>query len=135
MNGIRGASIIPFPSRPVPSAPCPSGEANPGAEPRVQPVAAQDDATARLRAALAALERAVAGQREAVARWRGALGELGGSVRGLHTSLQGYDDRLGALRGQLDGVSAHARALEAWADSALATAARDDRQRQDDQPK
>jgi hypothetical protein len=119
MDGIRSASIIPFPARTTEGQPAP----------RPQPAAplpvTGEDATQRLRAALAALEQAVAGQREAVARWRGALGELGGSMQGLHTSLSTYDSRLGALRGQLDGVAANARALEAWADSALASVRND----------
>jgi hypothetical protein len=115
MQANRSAAIIPFPARAHSAPPAPHLARPP----------AEDDATQRLKAALAALERAVAGQREAVARWRGALGELGGSMQGLNTSLRAYDTRLGTLRGQLDGITAEARALEAWADSALEAEARD----------
>ncbi len=113
MDGFQSASIIKFPTRRAPAAE--TAALPPGDDP-----AARDEGARRLQAALAALEQAIAGQREAVARWRGALGSLGTSVQGLHTSLQDYGDRLGTLRGQLDTVSASARDLEAWADSALA---------------
>lgn len=115
MDGFQGAAIIPFPTRRDATSETVATRPEPMPE-----QAARDEAARRLQAALAALEAAVSSQRAAVANWRGALGSLGSSVQGLHNSLQTYGDQLGTLRGQRDTVSAGARDLEAWADSALA---------------
>ncbi len=125
MDGIRGASIIPFTARREPRDMTTSAPAVPPAGDHVS----HDEGARRLQAALASLDAAVAGQREAVARWRGALGSLGSSVQGLQASLHDYGDQLGTLRGKLDTVSAGARDLEAWADSALATSGEADQRK------
>ena len=78
------------------------------------------DPAARLRRALAALDRAVADQTASVARWRGAMGGLDGSVQGLRDSLLGYGARLDELRGQVDAAGDSARRIEGWAEAALA---------------
>lgn len=107
MDDNAGARIIPFPARParpeVPSQP-----------------PQQDSAAERLQRAVALLEKAVAAQREAVGQWRGALHGLHGTVETLRGSLVAYDRQLGTLRDRVDTVNRSARALESWADAALA---------------
>ncbi len=93
-----GATVIPFPARPAP------------------------DAAARLRAALAELDRALLDQREAVTQWGAALSALRGSMGGLGGAMRRYQDRLGGL--QDDTAALHAQALRrsAWADTATGSA-------------
>ena len=87
-----GATIIPFPSRAAP------------------------DASARLRAALADLDRALHEQREAVTQWGAALSALRGSVSGLGGAMRRYQDRLGGLQDDTAALNAQALRLLAWAD-------------------
>ena len=90
-----GATIIPFPTRPAP------------------------DGNARLRAALADLDRALLEQREAVTQWGAALSALRGSVDGLGGAMRRYQDRLGGLQDDTAALHAQALRLSAWADSAM----------------
>ena len=89
-----GATIIPFPSRAAP------------------------DASARLRAALADLDRALLEQREAVTQWGAALSALRGSVGGLGGAMRRYQDRLADLGDDTAALHTQARRLSAWADTA-----------------
>lgn len=111
MDDRHGAQVIAFP-RPA------------AAKSASLVVGPEDNAGARLRRALRALEAAVAVavQRGAVAQWRGALGALGSTVGALHTTMKGYDARLGELRGRVDAVTAEARLLERWAEAAAVSA-------------
>ena len=93
-----GATIIPFPSRAAP------------------------DASARLRAALADLDRALLEQREAVTQWGAALSALRGSVGGLGGAMRRYQDRLGGLQDDTAALHAQALRLSVWADAATGTA-------------
>ena len=113
MSQVHSADIIPFPSR---------GHADSRPDAPDAPVMADEtaDPAARLRRALATLDRAVADQIASVARWRGAMGGLDGSVQGLRDSLLGYGARLDELRGQVDAAGDSARRLEGWAEAALA---------------
>jgi len=92
-----GATIIPFPSRPAP------------------------DASARLRAALVDLDRALAEQREAVTQWGAALSALRSSVGGLGGAMRRYQDRLGSLQDDTAALHTQALRLSAWADAATGT--------------
>lgn len=98
----RSAEIIPFPSRA--NAPQASGA---------------DDAQARLRTALAALDAALERQREAVARWRMQMDALQGNVGGLNDALQTLQARLGNLDGQVQGLNTTAMRLDTQADLLL----------------
>lgn len=89
-----GATVIPFPFRPAP------------------------DAAARLRHALADLDRALTEQREAVAEWGNALSALRGSVGGLGGTLRHYQARLGDLQNGTAALHSQALRLSAWADTA-----------------
>jgi len=99
------AKIIAFPLRSTP-APAPDG---------------QD----RLLRALRALDEAVTAQRIAVAEWREALGRLQTTMHGLADSVMRYRGTLDRVGSQVTAVNAQARALESWADSALAVAAQE----------
>jgi cytochrome c-type biogenesis protein CcmH/NrfG len=98
------ATIIPFPVRPKPEAP-----------------AAQE----RLARALESLNAALADQKVAVAAWRDVLGELKATTAGLDDSLQTYRASLRTLGTSVSALRSKARALEQWADDAMAAAASD----------
>ena len=100
---IGSAEIIAFPGRAKPA-----------------PASRQEDAQARLRTALAALDTALERQREAVARWRAQMDALQGNVGGLSTALQTL---LGTLDGQVQDLNASAAQLDAQADLLLQASA------------
>lgn len=93
------AEIIPFPTRSRPAQPRPED---------------------RLARALAGLNAAMEEQRAAVTAWRGALGELQTTTAGLGESLRRYNGSLASLGGDVSALQAKTRALETWADEALA---------------
>ena len=90
-----GATVIAFPARPAP------------------------DGSARLRAALADLDRALHEQREAATQWGAALSALRGSLGGLGGAMRHYQDRLGGLQDDTATLHTQALRLSAWADTAL----------------
>ena len=96
------ATIIPFPARSKPEVP-----------------AAQE----RLARALASLNAALADQKVAVAAWRNVLGELKATTAGLDDSLHHYRASLRTLGTSVSSLRSKARALEQWADDAIAAAA------------
>ena len=98
MQAARTADIIPFPPRKT----------------------AEDSQNDRLTNALTALEVALAEQRAAVAAWRQSLTELRGVVGGLGAGLSEYPNSLTRLGSQVESLNADARAMEDWADAALA---------------
>jgi ABC-type transporter Mla subunit MlaD len=98
------ATIIPFPARPKPEAPAPQE---------------------RLARALESLNAALADQKVAVAAWRDVLGELKATTAGLDESLQQYRASLRTLGTSVSSLRSRARALEQWADGAIAAAATD----------
>ncbi len=98
MQAARTADIIPFPPRKT----------------------AEDSQNDRLTNALTALEVALAEQRAAVAAWRQSLTELRGVVGGLGAGLSEYQNSLTRLGSQVESLNADARAMEDWADAALA---------------
>jgi hypothetical protein len=104
---VRGAEILPFPVR---AAPKPAVAPNPGLTPE----------QARLAKALDALNAALADQRAALAAWRGVLGELKASTAGLESSLHRYRGSLASLGTSVSSLREKARALETWADKAIA---------------
>jgi len=93
-----GATVIPFPARPAP------------------------DAAARLRAALAALDRALLEQREAVTQWGAALSALRGCMGELGGAMRRYQDRLDGLQTDTAALHTQALRLSAWADTATGSA-------------
>jgi hypothetical protein len=80
------------------------------------------DAAARLRAALAELDRALLEQREAVTQWGAALSALRGSVGGLGGAMRRYQDRLDGLQDDTAALNAQALRLSAWADTGTGSA-------------
>jgi hypothetical protein len=78
------------------------------------------DGQARLAAALATLDAALAEQRAAMDQFRLAIGDLDRAVSGLECGLVRYGDELSCLNHDLDRLGIEARALEAWADEAIA---------------
>lgn len=90
--------------------------------PRTQPLLAKPSAEGqeRLTNALAMLDAALAEQRMAMDQFRLALGDLDRAVSGIESGLVGYSDELACLTHDLDRLGTEARALEAWADGALA---------------
>jgi lipopolysaccharide biosynthesis regulator YciM len=96
----HGATIILFPAR-KPAAATPV-----------------DD---RLTVSLANLTAALEEQRAAVTAWRTVLQDLKTTTAGLHDSLQKYSASLGALGDGVSAVRDRARALEQWADKAIAS--------------
>ena len=88
-----GATVIAFPARPAP------------------------DGSARLRAALSDLDRALREQREAVMQWGAALSALRGSLGGLGGAMRQYQDRLDGLQDHTAALHTQAVRLSAWADT------------------
>lgn len=86
----------------------------------VVPFPSITDPQARLRLALAGLERAVAAQQESVARWRASLGELQSEVRRVDASLRTFRGDLASLALAIDELGAEAGQLEHLAGSASA---------------
>lgn len=78
------------------------------------------DGQARLAAALGMLDAALAEQRAAMDQFRLAIGDLDRAVSGLECGLVRYGDELACLNHDLDRLGTEARALEAWADEAIA---------------
>lgn len=109
------ATIIPFPGR-ASSVP-PAGPLRDRA-PLVPPAPSPEQD--RLRIALASLNAALADQREAMKAWRGAMGDLKASTAALEESLQRYRGNLRTLGNRVNALGDQARALEAWADQAVA---------------
>ncbi len=101
MQAARTADIIPFPSR----------------------KSAENSEKDRLATALAALDIAIAEQRAAVQAWRQSLTELRGAVGGLGAGLTEYHMSLGRLGSQVASLHNDAKAMESWADAALASGA------------
>lgn len=117
MSDLASAQIIPFPTRAL--APLASPEPTPyglGLAPPANPDAE------RLGRALAALDAALAEQREAVAAWRAALAALRDLSHGLGAGLARLNAGLDMLGGDVATLNGRARALEDWADDALARA-------------
>jgi hypothetical protein len=73
-----------------------------------------------LTVSLANLNAALRQQRAAVTAWRSVIGELRTSTIGLHESLQRYSASLGTLGDSVSVLRGQARALEQWADNAIA---------------
>jgi glutathione S-transferase len=96
------AEVIPFRSR---------RDAAPKAD-----AAAQE----RLARALALLDAALLEQQTAMDQFRLAIGDLSRAVSRLETGLLRYGDELSCLEHDLERLAIEARALEAWADEALA---------------
>jgi septal ring factor EnvC (AmiA/AmiB activator) len=86
------------------------------------PVASTAEGQERLARALASLDAALAEQQAAMDQFRLALGDLDRAVSGLEAGLVRYGDELVALNHEIDRLGIEARALEAWADDALAKA-------------
>jgi septal ring factor EnvC (AmiA/AmiB activator) len=87
------------------------------------PVAARAQANAdaeRLAKALAGLDAALAEQRVAVAAWRDSLAALKRSTGGLADSLGRFQAGLETLDADVSALNGRARALERWADDAIA---------------
>ncbi|MEI7710797.1 MAG: hypothetical protein WCI94_05150 [Rhodospirillales bacterium] len=101
MQTARTADIIPFPPR--------------------KP--AENSETDRLATALTALDIALAEQRAAIQAWRQSLTELRGVVGGLGAGLTDYHASLGRLGSQVASLNSDAKAMENWADAALASGA------------
>ncbi len=99
MQAVRTADIIPFPPR--------------------KP--AENSQSDRLTTALTALDIAIAEQRAAVQAWRQSLTELRGVVGGLGAGLTEYRDSLARLGTQVASLNTDAKAMENWADAALAS--------------
>jgi hypothetical protein len=99
MQAARTAEIIPFPPR--------------------KP--AENGRNDRLTTALTALDVAIAEQREAVQAWRQSLTELRGVVGGLGAGLTEYRDSLSRLSSEVASLNSDAKAMESWADAALAS--------------
>jgi len=74
----------------------------------------------RLSRALGMLEAALEEQRAAMDRFRLALGDLGRAVSGLESGLVRYGDELCCVGHDLERLAVEARALEVWAEDALA---------------
>ena len=94
MSDRSSATIIPFPTR----------------------AATAEEATKRLRTALAALDAAVRHQRAAVADWQSAIGDLRSTMSTLGTSLHHYHAPIGALGANVETLADTARRLQAAAD-------------------
>lgn len=86
------------------------------------PVASTAEGQDRLARALASLDLALAEQQVAMDQFRLALGDLDRAVSGLEAGLVQYGDELATLNYDIDRLGIEARALEAWADDALAKA-------------
>jgi predicted trehalose synthase len=104
---LSSAVIIPFPSR-APGNTAPEDPAPGNAD--------------RLTRALTALDAALAEQRAATTAWRESLATLRGSTHALGTSLRRYHADLQTLETDVGALNTQSRALEAWADAALADA-------------
>lgn len=78
------------------------------------------DGQARLARALASLDTALAEQQAAMDSFRLALGDLDRAVSGLEAGLVRYGDELACLNHDIDRLGIEARALESWADEAIA---------------
>ncbi|GGG29327.1 hypothetical protein GCM10010964_16470 [Caldovatus sediminis] len=76
----------------------------------------------RLRLALRRLEAALAAQGDAFAEWRAALAALDGAVTGLHEGALRYQASLAATAADLDRARAAAQALDATAEAMRALA-------------
>jgi septal ring factor EnvC (AmiA/AmiB activator) len=103
------AQVIPF--RPRAARPAASATA---------PLASSAEGQERLTRALASLDLALAEQQAAMDQFRLALGDLDRAVSGLEAGLVRYGDELSTLNHDIDRLAIEARALEAWADDALA---------------
>jgi septal ring factor EnvC (AmiA/AmiB activator) len=103
------AQVIPF--RPRAARPDPSATG---------PVTSTAEGQDRLTRALASLDAALAEQQEAMDQFRLALGDLDRAVAGLEAGLVQYGDDLSTLNHDIDRLGIEARALEGWADEALA---------------
>jgi hypothetical protein len=90
----------------------------PRARPDTAPAAG--DGQERLARALATLDAALLEQQGAVDRFRLAIGDLERAASGLEAGLVRYGDELACLGHDLERLAIEARALEAWADAALA---------------
>ena len=101
MQAARTADIIQFPSHKM----------------------AENSESGRLTHALTTLDIALAEQRAAVAAWRESLTELRGVMSRLGAGLTDYQDSLAHLGTQVTALNSDARAMEAWADAALASEA------------
>ena len=99
MQAARTADIIPFPPR----------------------KSAENSQKDRLATALTALDIAIAEQRAAVQAWRQSLTELREVVGGLGAGLTEYHTSLGRLGKQVESLNSDAKAMESWADAALAS--------------
>lgn len=87
---------------------------------RPEPATAPAEGQERLSRALAALDIALAEQQAAMDQFRLAIGDLDRAVSGLEAGLVRYGDELACLNHDVDRLGIEARALEAWADEALA---------------
>ena len=74
----------------------------------------------RLTHALTNLDIALAEQKAAIAAWRQSLTELRGVVTGLGRGLTEYQASLRRLDSDVTTLNSDARAMEAWADAAIA---------------
>jgi septal ring factor EnvC (AmiA/AmiB activator) len=90
------------------------------ARPAATPVSSTAEGQERLARALASLDIALAEQQAAMDQFRLALGDLDRAVSGLEAGLIQYGDELATLNHDIDRLGIEARALEAWADDALA---------------
>ncbi|MGE0226607.1 MAG: hypothetical protein AB7F35_04995 [Acetobacteraceae bacterium] len=93
--------------------PAPSAIATPASD---EPAGSHD----RLARALASLNGALQEQRAAMAHWRESLDQLKRSTQGLGRSMKRYSGSLDKLHEDVGGLNRQAKALENWADSALA---------------
>jgi hypothetical protein len=98
MQAARTAQIIRFPAR--------------------KPVESLENG--RLTHALTNLDIALAEQKAAIAAWRQSLTELRGVVTGLGRGLTEYQASLRRLDSDVTTLNSDARAMEAWADAAIA---------------
>jgi glutathione S-transferase len=91
-----------------------------------QDAARRADAAAqeRLARALAILDAALFEQRSAMDRFQLAIGDLSRAVSRLESGLVRYGDELACVGHDLERLAIEARALEAWADEALARSGR-----------
>ena len=84
----------------------------------ILPFPRPDDPHARLRLALAGLDRAVAEQQREVARWRDGLLELRSAVAGVDVSLHTFQASLDAVAPAVAGLEAPAERLRRSAGAA-----------------